>query len=157
MSRAFVKEGDGEEAGLDLPERALSPHRNLVTAAGLAAIEQALRGAREAVTAARAADDKPALARAERDLRYWSARRGNAEQVPPPRDTSVVRFGCRVTFARGDGSRTRVTIVGEDEADPAAGLVSYVAPLARALLGAEPGDVLRFGDDELEILAIDAG
>ncbi len=143
MSRAFVKEGDGEDAALDLPERTLSPHRNLVTVAGLAGIEQALRGARDAVTAARAADDKVALARAERELRYWSARRGNAELVPPPRDASVVRFGCRVTFARGDGAASLLTIVGEDEADPASQLISYVSPLARALLGAEVGDIVK--------------
>ncbi len=51
----------------------------------------------------------------------------------------------RVTIARDDGRRQTYRIVGEDEADPAAGTLSYVSPLARALMGKSPGDVFAMG------------
>ena len=62
---------------------------------------------------------------------------------PPPADCDSVRFGCQVTIERDDGRRQTFRIVGEDEADPAEGTLSYVAPLARALIGKEVGDVVR--------------
>lgn len=153
MSRAFVKEAD--DAGDELPERALSPHRNLVTAAGLARIEDELRRGLEALSAARAAGDRHAAALAERDLRYWTARRRTAELVAAPADGAIVRFGSRVTLEAGDGRRAGYCIVGEDEADPARGLISYVSPLARALLGAGVGESVPFAGGEAEIVAIE--
>ena len=79
MSRAFVKEMDGTEGFDDLPDRPISPHPNLVTATGLAPIEAELAAARAAYAAAQAeggvSADRTAMARATRDLRYWSARR----------------------------------------------------------------------------------
>ena len=107
---------------------------------GLAALEAELAAARAAYAAAQAGGDvsadRTAMARATRDLRYWAARRASAQLVERPAgEAGVVRFGSRWTFEREDGRRQTFRIVGEDEADPAKGAVSYVSPLARALLG----------------------
>lgn len=154
MSRAFVKEPDGLAAFEELPERLVSPHPNLVTAEGLAGIEAEVARLSRAYADAQAAGDRAALNVAARDLRYWTARRASAEVVPPHADASEVRFGARVTFAREDGRRQTYRIVGEDQADPAKGTLSYVSPLARALLGKSVGDTARMGAGEIEILAI---
>ena len=90
-----------------------------------------------------------------RDLRYFNARRASAELVPPPGDSDVVRFGMRVRFERDDGRVQTFRIVGEDEADPAAGLISYVSPLALALTGRTVGDVVPAGQGEAEILSVE--
>lgn len=153
MSRAFVKQ-DSEENLEDLPERPVSEHPNYVTAEGLAHIEAEVTRLSHEHAAAMAAHDRPALARTARDLRYWNARRANAEVIPPPVDCDEVRFGCTVTLGRADGRRQTYRIVGEDEADPARGTLAYVAPLARALMGRKVGDVVPAGRDEAEILAI---
>jgi transcription elongation GreA/GreB family factor len=154
MSRAFVKESDGSELDRDFPERAISPHRNLVTPDGLAQIVEALRESREAVSAARAAVDSAALARAERDLLYWTKRFATAEPIPYPTDTATVRFGSRVTITDADGQERTYRIVGEDEAAPTEGKLSYASPLARQLLGCEAGDVVPSAAGEVEVIAI---
>ena len=155
MSRAFVKEQDGSDAFEELPERLISSHPNLVTEQGLAQIEAELAHAEQAYAAAQVAADRSALAAAGRDVRYWTQRRASAELVAPPADKSEVRFGARVTIVREDGRRQSYRIVGEDEADPAQGTLSYVSPLARALIGKGPGDTARIGPGEVEIVAID--
>lgn len=154
MSRAFVKEQDGSEVDDDLPEFVVSPHRNFVTRAGLARIEDELRRLREALTAARAANDRAAVARHSRDLRYWTQRRGSAEVVPPPVDHDVVRFGSSIVLQPDTREAVTYTIVGEDEAAPAEGRISYVSPLARSLLGQRVGDTVEFGGAEVTILRI---
>ena len=155
MSRAFIKEPDGDAAVEELPDRPVSPHPNYVTPEGLAAIDAELDLLRAAWSAAQAADDRAGLARIARDLRYWNARRSSAQPVPLPIDADQVRFGSRVTLARDDGRRQVFRIVGEDEADPAKGTVSYVAPLARALLRRSVGDMAAVAGREWEIVAID--
>ena len=155
MSRAFVKEQDGSDAFEELPERLISSHPNLVTEQGLARIEEELARAEQAYAAAQAAVDRSALAAAGRDVRYWTQRRASAELVPPPADKSEVRFGARVTIVRDDGRRQSYRIVGEDEADPAQGTLSYVSPLARALIGKGLGETARIGPGAVEIVAID--
>lgn len=150
MSRAFVKEDD--DAVEDLPERPVSAAPNLVTAEGLAAIEAEV--ARLSEELAGVGDDRAARARVNRDLRYWSARRSNAQLVAKPSDCSAVRFGCTVTVERDDGRTQRFRIVGEDEADPEKGTLSHVSPLARALLGKEIGDIVRVAAHEFEIAKI---
>jgi len=157
MSRAFVKETDTVP---ELPDRPVSAHRNFVTSRGFALIEAELERARAARAEAHAAGDRDAVASAARELRYWSARRASAELQPPPADSEVVRFGSRVTIERdapaGSPERNQTfTIVGEDEADPPAGTLSYVSPLARALLGKAVGDVVKAGQREAEILLIE--
>jgi transcription elongation GreA/GreB family factor len=94
------------------------------------------------------------MARATRDLRYWSARRATAQLMERDPDRTDVQFGDRVTFEREDGRVQTFRIVGEDEADPAKGSVSYVAPIARALLGKGIGDVSPAPGGEVEITRI---
>jgi transcription elongation GreA/GreB family factor len=154
MSRAFVKEPDGLAAFDELPERLVSPHPNLVTETGLAQIESEVARLSRAYADAQASGDRAALNAAARDLRYWTARRASAELVPASQDAGEVRFGARVTFVREDGRQQTYRIVGEDEADPAKGTLSYVSPLARALLGKAVGDTARVGAGEVEILSI---
>jgi transcription elongation GreA/GreB family factor len=158
MSVAFTKEQDSEAAAADLPDRPVSPHPNLVTPAGLAALDAALAESRAAYSAAQAGEgidaDRTAMARATRDLRYYSARRATAQLVERPTDASTVAFGLSVTFDREDGRRQTFRIVGEDEADPAQGAVSYVSPLARAVLGKAVGDVVIVAGAEVEIVDI---
>ena len=160
MSVAFTKEGDSEAFAADLPDRPISSHANLVTPEGLAWIERELADARAAYSGAQVggevAQDRTAMARATRDLRYWSARRGSAQLIEPPIATAIVQFGHAVTFDREDGRRQTYRIVGEDQADPAQGMVSYVSPLARALLGKAVGDTAVVAGGEVEIVAIAA-
>ena len=138
MSRAFVKEV--EPQAVDLPDRPVSTHANLVTADGLAAIERALVHFEAANKAAIAKDDRMAIAAAQRELRYWKARRSTAKVVEPAADKSKVQFGATVTVRREDGRSQTFRIVGEDEAEPARGTLSYVSPLARAVLGGRVDD-----------------
>lgn len=154
MSRAFVKEDSGE--GLeDLPDRPISEHRNLVTANGLGAIEAEVARLNAAYAAAQAAADRVAIVRTARDLRYWTQRLQSAELMPGPADTATVQFGSRVTLRVSDGRRVAYRIVGEDEADPARGTMSYVSPLARALVGKAEGDSVRMGAADAEIERIE--
>lgn len=165
MNKAFTKEDDG--GGPErLPDLPVSSHPNHVTPRGLAAL-QARQGLLQAeVDRLRAQgdflDDLHPLAVAERDLRYVEARLASAILVAQP-DGPVtrVRFGVSVTVAGDDGRKVVYTIVGEDEADPAAGLIAHVSPLARALLEAEVGDIVEWvkptGMVELEVLAIRSG
>jgi transcription elongation GreA/GreB family factor len=158
MAVAFTREEDYEAQAADLPDRPVSAHPNLVTASGLAAIEAALAEARAAYAAAQAeggvAADRTAMARATRDLRYWSARRGSAQLTEPTGPADQVLFGRTVEIEREDGRRQAFRIVGEDEADPAHGSVSYVSPLARAVLGKAVGDVVSVNGAEVEIAAV---
>ena len=158
MSVAFTRKEDLEATAADLPDRPISPHPNLVTPEGLAAIEAALAAARAAYNAAQARGsieaDRTAMARATRDLRYWSARRATAQLVETPADGRV-RFGGAVTIEREDGRTQTWRITGEDEADPAAGSVSHVSPLARALVGKRVGDEATVAGQTVEIVAVD--
>jgi len=151
MSRAFVNEDSFIE---ELPDRPISEHPNLVTARGLALIDQALEAARREYGQAQSAGDRESLARAGRDLRYWNARRTTAQVRTPQPGAEAVQFGHAVTIMRDDGRQQTFRIVGEDEADPAGGSISYVSPLGQALLGKRRGDTLRAGKDEAVITAI---
>ena len=158
MSVAFTKEEDSESVAANLPDRPISPHANLVTPEGLAQLDAALVEARAAYAAAQAAGDvhtdRTAMARATRDLRYYAARRASAQLMAPQPGAAVVTFGAAVTFDREDGRRQTFRIVGEDEADPARGAVSYVSPLAQVLLGKRVGDVALLAGAEVEVIAL---
>lgn len=158
MSVAFTREEDAEAAAAHLPDRPISPHPNLVTREGLAALDAALAAARHAYQVAQAQDDlrtdRGAIAHATRDLRYYAARRASAQIVEKRADRDVVQFGGTVTFDRADGRRQTFRIVGEDEADAAAGTVSHVSPIARALLGKAVGDIAQVGAQDIEIVSI---
>ncbi|HZZ31151.1 MAG TPA: transcription elongation factor GreA [Phenylobacterium sp.] len=158
MAVAFTREEDYEAQAANLPDRPISTHPNLVTSSGLAAIDADLASARAAYAAAQAVGgisaDRTAMARATRDLRYWSARRASAQLTEPERQAGKVQFGGTVEIEREDGRRQTFRIVGEDEADPAKGSVSYVSPLARALLGKGEGDVATINGGEVEVVAV---
>lgn len=150
MSRAFVKEDD--DAVEELPDRPISMAPNLVTAEGLAAIEAEV--ARLSEELAQVGEDRAARARINRDLRYWTARRANAQLVAPPQTHELVRFGSTVTLDRDDGRTHTFRIVGEDEADPENGTLSHVSPLARGLMGKSAGDSVRVAAHTFEIVEI---
>ncbi len=159
MSVAFTRESDIEAHAADLPDRPVSNHPNLVTAEGLAQIEAELVKARADLSAARAkgedvAADRTALARATREVRYWSQRRASAQVFERTVDDEAVQFGDKVTIEREDGRRQQWRIVGEDEADPHDGTVSWVSPLAQAVLGKTIGDLATVAGGEVELIAI---
>lgn len=159
MSVAFVKEDSAETAAeTQLPDRAISPHPNLVTDAGLKALESHLQLAREACAAAQAFEDINERRRQSayplRDARYFAARIRSAQIIPEPTSTDAVAFGSKVTFKRADGRVQTFQIVGEDEGDPRAGSISFVSPVARLLMGKSIGDITGGGSQAIEIIAI---
>jgi transcription elongation GreA/GreB family factor len=111
--------------------------------------------AQEQHTAARDAGDANEVARTERDLRYWMARQATAQVMKRNSSSEVVEFGSSVTIRRQDGRNQTFRIVGTDEADPARGTLSYIAPLAKALLGRSKGDTIRLGEGDAVIARID--
>lgn len=159
MSVAFTKEDSAETAAETmLPDRPISAEPNLVTAAGLQALEKQVLAARAAYDAAGIIEDvnerRRQMANPLRDFRYFTERLRTAQLVPPPGAADAVAFGSKVTFSRDDGRVQTYRIVGEDEADPKAGSISHVSPIARALLGKGVGDVASVGDQDLEIVSI---
>lgn len=142
MSQAFVREPDSQ-AVEKLPDRPVSSHPNFVTDSGLRQIDAQLQELERAHTAAVAANDATALAGLERDLRYWKQRRGSARVITPPPNPDIVRFGVCVTLRFDDGAQHRFRIVGEDEADPPHGLVSWTSPVGAALIGRRQGDTVE--------------
>ncbi len=160
MSVAFIREESAEAAQeVTLPARPISTHPNLVTQSGLQALEQAVAKSRAAVKAAQRIEDvnerRRALELAARDLRYFSERVASAELRPAPTSVEVVAFGHRVAIVRDDDRRQTYRIVGEDEADPRLGMISYVSPLARRLIGKRVGDFVDMDGREIELVAID--
>ncbi|MDX6751420.1 transcription elongation factor GreA [Geminicoccaceae bacterium 1502E] len=155
MSRAFVRESDTETGAVPLLDRPISEHPNLVTARGMALIARKVAEHRAALEAAHEAEDAEGEARASRELRYWSARQASAEIVEPDKDGKRVTFGAAVTLGHADGTESRFRIVGEDEAEPAQGRIAWPAPVARALVGSELGDLVQLPTGEVEVLAID--
>jgi transcription elongation GreA/GreB family factor len=159
LSVAFTKEESAETAAETLlPDRPVSPHPNLVTEAGLQALQTQLQEAREAYEAAQAIEDVNEKRRQSavplRDARYLAERLRTAQIIADPASTDIVAFGSTVTFSRADGRVQTYRIVGEDEADPKAGSISFVAPVARSLMGKAVGDVVGAGAQEIEILSI---
>lgn len=151
MSVAFRRESDEEhkEPRFELP---LPPGPNLVTARGLKLTRDRLAAVEAEIAEA---TDPAAIEDLKRQLRYWQTRAATV-QLAPPASGEDVAFGCRVTFAMGGATRT-IDIVGDDEADPRAGLIAFTAPLARAMIGAEAGEAVDFGGrlDAIEIIKIE--
>jgi transcription elongation GreA/GreB family factor len=161
MSRAFIKENDSDLPD-DLPELPLSGHPNYVTPPGLAQLRQRLTDgeARLAAIDTEAAGVRLEKAMIERELRWLQSRIADAIPVVNDRKSQErVAFGATVEMADQENHRLRYRIVGEDEADPEHGSISWVSPLARALNGARVGDSVIWkrpaGDLEVEILGID--
>jgi transcription elongation GreA/GreB family factor len=159
MSVAFTKEDSAETASETLlPDRPVSPHPNFVTEAGLKALESQLQQAREAYEAARKIEDVNERRRQAaiplRDARYLAERIRTAQVIARPALSEVVAFGSTVTFKRDDGRIQKYRIVGEDEADPKAGSISFVSPVARLLMGKAVGDEVDASGHSLEIVSI---
>jgi transcription elongation GreA/GreB family factor len=163
MSRAFVKETDGEQAGDQLPDLPISAHPNYVTAAGLAKLEArraALQAERaQAEQASDAFQHASHIARLAQEIRYLDARIASALPVDPKTiDHDRIGVGAVVTVQDAQGATHAYHIVGEDEADADAGLISWVSPLAKALMGRAVDDHVVWqrprGDLELDIVEI---
>jgi len=161
MSRAFVKEDGPDNA--PLPDLPISAHPNYVTKRGLQLLRDRLAACQADLARLKARTDRldrmPERA-AERDIRYCEARLKSAVLTHPPTDLTTVAFGTAVTVTDPSGARTTYQIVGEDEADASRNLIAPHSPLARALIGAEPGDSVTWrrpaGPIDLDILAITA-
>jgi transcription elongation GreA/GreB family factor len=151
VSRAFVKETEGDTVGF--PNRSISPHPNLVAEAGLAGIVSALDRFEAAHRSAAAKDDREATAIALREVRYWRTR-ASAEVVKPSEDKRKACFGMTVTVRSDDGRGQSFEIVGEDEADPSHGTVSYLSPLAQAELTRGVADAVTTANSQAVLLDV---
>jgi transcription elongation GreA/GreB family factor len=145
MSRAFIKENDLEHAGIDIPERPLSDKPNYVTPNGLKLLNtqiDVLQMQREKLK--KKMDDyliNQKIAMIERDIRYYAARIESAIiALPQNKDYETVLFGAKVTVEDECETLSTFEIVGEDEANVHQGKVSYLSPLAEALIGSVIGD-----------------
>jgi transcription elongation GreA/GreB family factor len=157
MSRAFTRQDDNENGLSDIGERPVSQYRNLVTPHGLAMIDKELAELREEFAKAEASGERERIALVSRDLRYWNARRENAEVSVPDAGSKVVRFGMRVTVEDDAGKQKSWSIVGEDEADAAQGKISHASPMAIAMFGKAVGDIATVNGKDWEIVALEAG
>jgi transcription elongation factor GreB len=143
VSKAFTKD-DRPDEPVVVRHRSPLPDGvpNYVTPRGLQALRAELAAA------------EPGARRSELERRIAAA-----VPAPPPADRDDIRFGARVRLRDRNGDIRQVQIVGVDEASPAAGLIAFVAPLARALLGRRVGDPVTVrapgGSEELEVLAVD--
>ncbi len=151
MSVAFRRESDEEhkEPKFELP-LPLGP--NPVTARGLALIEAKVAALEAAIAAEDEEEPREAL---RRELRYWNTRRTTAQLAPAPEE-GVAGIGSRVRI-RMAGRERSIDLVGHDEADPTADRLSFQAPLAQALIGAEEGEKVDFGGraEAIEILSVE--
>jgi transcription elongation GreA/GreB family factor len=159
LSVAFTKEDSAETASeILLPDRPVSPHPNLVTETGLKALEFQLEQAREAYETAQKIEDVNERRRNAaiplRDIRYFVARVRTAQVVADPVSTETVAFGSTVTFRREDGRVQKYRIVGEDEADPKSGSISFISPVARLLMSKSVGDEVGVSGQKLDIISI---
>lgn len=152
MSSAFVK--DVDETFDELPDRPISPHPNFVTPEGLAAIEAALTRLQQERAHVQSSNDRAALATLSREVRYWTSLRASAQVVARPINPTKVEFDCSITIRRADGREQTYRIVGEEEADPARGTISYVSLVGQALLGKQVGERVRVGKSDIELVAI---
>lgn len=162
MSQAFVKEQD-DALENRLPDRPQSEHPNYVTPQGLAEWHDRIRVLHERRAALGEAPDDPMgqqqLAEVERDLRYCQGKVERAVVVDLAKQPAdEVHFGATVEVRDEKGEIREFAIVGEDEADAGSGKVSWVSPLAQALLGSKVGDAVTWqrpaGNLELEIVRI---
>jgi transcription elongation GreA/GreB family factor len=162
MSRAFVKDDNEDRPSEELPERPVSDSPNYVTPAGLRLLRERVDElTREHARLREAAEafEKPRLAVNERDLRYFQSRLDSAivvDVASEPKDE--VHFGATVKAEDEDGKVNRFTIVGEDEADVKNDKISWLSPVAKALLGSRVGDTVIWnrpaGATTLEVLEI---
>ncbi|MCH9047846.1 MAG: GreA/GreB family elongation factor [Proteobacteria bacterium] len=160
MSRAFVKEPDGDQAELDLPERPQSEHPNYITSNGLQRMKstvEMLRQERNQLKKEDSLSTKNRIKAVEAELRYLEKRLQCAIPVDVSKQVSEeIRFGATVKLVDENVRKYIFTIVGEDEAEPDEGFISWISPLARALVGKKIHDAVIWerpaGNLELKIL-----
>ena len=178
MSKAFARESDAPEDQTPECRPALAPGvKNYITPAGHGRLKSELKVLVEAErpevvrTVSWAASNgdrsengdyiygKRRLREIDRRIRFLMKRLEIAEVVDPcGQDRERVFFGATVTYRDGRGRGRTVSIVGTDEVDPRRGRISWVSPVARALLRAREGDVVTLktpaGAEELEVIEI---
>jgi transcription elongation factor GreB len=179
MSKAFTKESDREDGEVGEADPLPPQTKNYVTRAGLAALQEEFRKLLheerpkivEIVSWAAGNGDrsengdyiygKKRLREIDSRVRYLTKRIESAEVVDPERQNKKdqVFFGATVEYARKDNAQQTVTIVGIDEADLANGKISWLSPVARALMRTRVGDVIEFrtpsGPEMIEVLSIE--
>ena len=177
MSKAFVKEADDDD-GDDLEVPQIAGVRNYITRDGYSRLKQELvqllntdrpEVVRTVSWAASNGDrsengdyiyGKKRLREIDRRIRFLTKRLDVAEVVDPAarETTDQIFFGATVQYALSDGQQNQVTIVGIDEVDPARGYVSWISPIAAALLKAHVGDRVTLrtpvGQETLDILDV---
>lgn len=163
MSRAFVKEPDGDQVSDDQPEWPISQHTNFVTSFGLQQLQarrdDLLQQQETLASNKTSMSAKIELAQVGRELRYLASRISTAKVVPLPQDKTIVKIGATVKLIDENDVEYQFIIVGEDEADIKLGKISWVSPLARVLLEREVGEEVVWqrpnGDLVIEIEVID--
>ncbi len=160
MSRAFVKEPDGDQAEDDLPDLPQSDEPNYITQAGFTKLQvryadlfdrkKQLKDNKENLAA------KTEVKQIERDLRFVKQRLERAVVVDPSEQSGdKIRFGASVIVIDEDDQKMEFTIVGEDETCAPTRRISWTSPLGKALLGGQKGDLVYWerpvGNVELEI------
>ena len=178
MSKAFTRETEGDDESDDAPPDAMPVAKNYMTPQGYARlraelmqlIDQERPQVVEVVHWAASNGDrsengdyiygKKRLREIDRRIRFLTQRLEVAEVTDPSvhHGGDQVYFGATVTYAEESGQERTVTILGIDEADSARGQVSWISPIARALLKAREGDVVKLatplGTQEIEVLAV---
>src|SRR3990172_3900508 len=149
MSRAFVKEPDGDQADPGIVERPQSEFPNYITADGLARLKGKLEELRDLQRELKAQEGNLSiqgrLHGLEAEMRYLDKRMQCAiPVVVDAQQGADIRFGATVSLVDENKRKYTFKIVGEDEADAACGLISWVSPLAREMLGKQTGDSLTW-------------
>ena len=164
MSRAFVKESDDDLTAGELPERPLPPHANYVTPRGLEMLQARVRELEERHEELKRQSEDDSEARQkvreiDRDLRYFRSQLERAAVVDAvDQRREEVHFGAIVKIEDDEGNEQEFAIVGDDEADVAAGKISWASPLAKAMIGAKVGDTVVWrrpaGETEVHIVGV---
>lgn len=181
MSKAFTKETDSEDDAQDEADALPAGQKNYMTPHGFKTLKEELRRLLyeerpkvvEVVSWAAGNGDrsengdyiygKKRLREIDRRVRYLAKRTESAEIVDPQRQKNLTQafFGATVAYSREDGTRHTVTIVGVDEADLAAGKISWLSPVAKALMKARAGDAVTFrtpsGMDAITVISVRYG
>jgi len=156
MSRAFVKESDGDDVVNALPERIHSDLPNYISREGLERLQAKIRRLETELTALNTSPsiDKPSqIERTKQDLRYHRERLRRAIPTDTPETPDSVQFGVTVILLGEDNDTYQFTLVGEDETDLETGRISWASPIARLLMGHKTGDEVRWnrGDEALNV------
>ncbi len=163
MSRAFVREDALESRGeFEGPERPLPPRPILITAEGRKRLERQLAELDAAEAELAETDESLATESARQSLqreRKWLENVLAAATTPAAGSGSKIAFGAWVTVEDDEGEQQRYRLVGEVEADPKTGAISWRSPLGRALMDSSAGDLVVWqrpaGDVELEVISVE--